>query len=148
MRKKLCLILAVMLLLLSACGGKKGSEIAMARNPGRVPATRADAEATEDPTQSETAAPDQTAVDSPERAAYAAYYASWLPGSPGSEGSIGDFSPKYVDLDGDGGEEMLIWSTRYGFLYEVVVQTDGQTQCIYGGGSYPEDDPTVELYLC
>ena len=83
MRKKLCLILAVMLLLLSACGGKKGSETAIARNPGRVPATRAGAEATEDPTQPETAVPDQMA-DSPERAAYAAYYASWLPGSPGS----------------------------------------------------------------
>ena len=105
-------------------------------------------ETTAEPTQPETAAPDQTAVDSPERAAYAAYYASWLPGSPGSEGSIGDFSPKYVDLDGDGGEEMLIWSTRYGFIYEVVVQADGKTQCVYGGGSYPEDDPTVGLYLC
>ena len=74
MKKKLCLMLAVMLLLLSACGGKKGSETAIARNPGRVPATRADAEVTEDPTQPETAAPDQTAEDSPERAAYAAYY--------------------------------------------------------------------------
>ena len=147
MKKKLCLMLAVILLLLSACGGKKGTEKAIARNPDGVSSEHVPAGTTAEPTQTETAVPDQMA-DSPERAAYAAYYASWLPGSPGSEGSIGDFSPKYVDLDGDGGEEMLIWSTRYGFLYEVVVQVDGQTQCVYGGGSYPEDDPTVGLYLC
>ena len=144
MKKKLCLMLAVMLLLLSACGGQKTPETT-AQEPSTAATESTPVETAAEPTQPETAAPDQTAVDSPERAAYAAYYASWLPGSPGSEGSIGDFSPKYVDLDGDGGEEMLIWSTRYGFIYEVVVQADGQTQCIYGGGSYPEDDPTVDF---
>ena len=112
-------MLAVMLLLLSACSRTTAPKPTMAQY--FAPSKRIPVETTAEPTQPETTVPDQTAEDSPERAAYAAYYASWLPGSPGSEGSIGDFSPKYVDLDGDGGEEMLIWSTRYGFLYEVVV---------------------------
>ena len=115
-------MLAVMLLLLSACSRTTAPKPTMAQY--FAPSKRIPVETTAEPTQPETAAPDQTA-DSPERAAYAAYYDSWLPGSPGSEGRIGDFSPKYVDLDGDGGEEMLIWSTRYGFLYEIVVQADG-----------------------
>lgn len=133
------------MLLLSACSRTTAPKPTMAQY--FAPSKRIPVETTAEPTQPETAVPDQTA-DSPERVAYAAYYDSWLPGSPGSEGRIGDFSPKYVDLDGDGGEEMLIWSTRYGFIYEVVVQADGKTQCVYGGGSYPEDDPTVGLYLC
>ena len=145
MKKKLCLMLAVMLLL-SACGGQKTPETT-AQESSTAATESTPVETAAEPTQTETAVPDQMA-DSPERAAYAAYYDSWLPGSPGSEGRIGDFSPKYVDLDGDGAEEMLIWSARYGFIYEVVVQVDGQTQCVYGGGSYPEDDPTVGLYLC
>ena len=142
MKKKLCLMLAVMLLFLSACSRTTAPKPTMAQY--FAPSKRIPVETTAEPTQPETAVPDQTA-DSPERVAYAAYYDSWLPGSPGSEGRIGDFSPKYVDLDGDGGEEMLIWSTRYGFIYEVVVQADGKTQCVYGGGSYPEDDPTVDF---
>ena len=67
------------------------------------------------------------------------------PGSPGSEGSIGDFSPKYVDLDGDGGGG----NAHLEYALRLPLRDRGagrrQTQCIYGGGSYPEDDPTVGL---
>ena len=128
MRKKLCLMLAVMLLLLSACSRTTAPKPTMAQY--FAPSKRIPVETTAEPTQPETAAPDQTAVDSPERAAYAAYYASWLPGSPGSEGSIGDFSPKYVDLDSDGGEEELLVSVSNTYtagMCEIIYGYDPQT---------------------
>ena len=70
MKKKICLMLAVMLLLLSACGRTTAPKPTMAQY--FAPSKRIPVETTAEPTQPETAAPDQTA-DSPERAAYAAY---------------------------------------------------------------------------
>lgn len=79
---------------------------------------------------------------------YNDYFQQWLPGSPGSSA----FSPydqqKFLDLDGDGRDEMLIWNTQTGIVYEVVTMVDGSTVCIYGGGQYGLDDHTAPLYLC
>lgn len=76
-----------------------------------------------------------------------AYFARWMPGSVGSEAYSPDYQQKFVDLDGDGIDEMLIWNVRTGVVYEVVSRIGG-VRCIYGGGTYGDDDHTVEMYLC
>ena len=79
---------------------------------------------------------------------YADYFSNWMPGSVGSEVYSPDYQQKFVDLDEDGVDEMLIWNTRTGVVYEVVTWMDGELQCVYGGGTYAEDNHTVSLYLC
>ena len=79
---------------------------------------------------------------------FADYFDHWLPGSVGSEAYSPDYQQKFVDLDEDGTDEMLIWNARTGVVYEVVIMADGGPQCVYGGGTYGADDHTVELYLC
>lgn len=79
---------------------------------------------------------------------YGTYFEAWLPGSVGSEAYSPDYQQKFVDLDGDGLDEMLIWNARTGVVYEVVTQAEGQLQCVYGGGTYGSDDHEVQLYLC
>ena len=79
---------------------------------------------------------------------YADYFSNWMPGSVGSEAYSPDYQQKFVDLDKDGVDEMLIWNTRTGVIYEVVTWLDGELQCVYGGGTYAEDNHTVCLYLC
>ena len=79
---------------------------------------------------------------------FADYFDHWLPGSVGSEAYSPDYQQKFVDLDEDGADEMLIWNARTGVVYEVVIMVDGGPQCVYGGGTYGDDDHTVEMYLC
>ena len=79
---------------------------------------------------------------------FADYFDHWLPGSIGSEAYSPDYQQKFVDLDEDGTDEMLIWNARTGVVYEVVTMVDGVPQCVYGGGTYGDDDHSVELYLC
>lgn len=82
------------------------------------------------------------------RSSYDAYFANWMPGSVASEAYSPDYQQKFLDLDGDGDDEMLIWNVRTGVVYEVVTRVDGSTVCIYGGGQYGLDDHTAELYQC
>lgn len=79
---------------------------------------------------------------------YADYFDNWLPGSLGSEAYSPDYQQKFVDLDEDGTDEMLIWNTRTGVVYEVVTKVNGAPYCVYGGGTYGADDHTVDMYLC
>ena len=65
MKKKLCLMLAVMLLLLSACGGKKAPET-MAQEPSTAATESTPVETTAEPTQPETTAPAPAPVNEPE----------------------------------------------------------------------------------
>ena len=138
MKKKLCLILAALVLLLSACGGKKGSETAIARNPGRVPATRAGAEATEDPTQPETAAPDRNdaARSAFQRALRTVHDDLRWPELPDSgnievweSGTIEDEQFAVTDVDGDGEEELLVSvsNTYMAGMCEIIYGYDPQT---------------------
>ena len=78
---------------------------------------------------------------------YDSYFANWLPGSVGSEAYSPDYQQKFVDLDEDGTDEMLIWNTRTGVVYEVVTRVDGELQCIYSGDIFLTEDST-RMYLC
>ena len=90
--------------------------------------------------------PDLTGTD--EIDTYSDYFSNWLPGSVGSEAYSPDYQQKFVDLDIDGNDEMLIWNARTGIIYEVVTRLNGELICVYGNGTYAEDDHTVSLYLC
>ena len=79
---------------------------------------------------------------------YADYFAHWMPGSVGSEAYSPDYQQKFVDLDEDGIDEMLIWNTGTGVVYEVVTQINSELHCVYGGGTFAEDNHTASLYLC
>lgn len=76
------------------------------------------------------------------------YFSHWLPGSFGSDAFSPCYQQKYVDLDNDGKEEMLIWNSQTGVVYEVVTMTPEGPLCIYGGGQYSYDDHITQLYLC
>lgn len=82
------------------------------------------------------------------RSSYEAHFEHWMPGSFGSSAFSPYYQKKFLDLDGDGNDEMLIWNAQTGVVYEVVTIVDGSTVCIYGGGEYGLDDHTAELYLC
>ena len=45
---------------------------------------------------------------------FADYFDHWRPGSVGSEAYSPDYQQKFVDLDEDGTDEMLIWNARTG----------------------------------
>jgi len=79
---------------------------------------------------------------------YSDYFRQWLPGSSASSAFNPYHQQRFLDLDGDGSDEMLIWNAQTGIVYEVVTMVDGSTVCIYGGGEYGLDDHTAELYLC
>lgn len=79
--------------------------------------------------------------------AYEDYYNNWMPGSVGSNAYSLDYQQKFVDLDEDGTDEMLIWNTRTGVVYEVVTRVDGELQCIYSGDIFLTEDST-RMYLC
>lgn len=79
---------------------------------------------------------------------YSDYFLNWLPGAIGSEAYSPDYQQKFVDLDVDGNDEMLIWNARTGIIYEVVTQVNGELICVYGSGTCAEDDHSVSLYLC
>ncbi len=143
MKKKICLMLAVMLLLLSACSRTTAPKPTMAQY--FAPSKRIPVETTAEPTQPETAAPDQTAVDSPERAALC-QLASRLSRLGGQHRRF--FSPKYVDLDGDGGGGNAHLGTRYGFLYEIVVQADGRRSAYTAAAAIRRMTPPWDFYLC
>lgn len=83
-----------------------------------------------------------------EQVTYLDYFLNWLPGSVGSEAYSPDYQQKFVDLDVDGIDEMLIWNARTGIIYEVVTQVNGELICVYGSGTYAKDDHTVSVYLC
>lgn len=87
-------------------------------------------------------------TETEEKDTYSDYFSNWLPGSVGSEAYSPDYQQKFVDLDGDGNDEMLIWNARTGIIYEVVTQVNGELICVYGSGTYAEDDHAVSLYLC
>ena len=76
---------------------------------------------------------------------FADYFDHWLPGSVGSEAYSPDYQQKFVDLDEDGTDEMLIWNARTGVIYEVVTIVDGVPQCVYDSGIYGDNN---QLYLC
>lgn len=78
---------------------------------------------------------------------FADYFDHWLPGSVGSEAYSPDYQQKFVDLDEDGTDEMLIWNARTGVVYEVVTRVDGELQCIYSGDIFLTEDST-RMYLC
>lgn len=75
------------------------------------------------------------------------YFARWMPGSLGSSWYSPDYQQKFVDLDGDGIDEMLIWNVRTGVVYEIVSRADG-VRCIYGYGNYADDITLRPMYLC
>lgn len=77
--------------------------------------------------------------------AYEDYYNNWMPGSVGSNAYSPDYQQKFVDLDEDGTDEMLIWNARTGVIYEVVTTVDGGPQCVYDSGIYGDNN---QLYLC
>lgn len=78
---------------------------------------------------------------------YDDYFARWMPGSIGSEAYSPDYQQKFIDLDWDGTDEMLIWNVRTGVVYEVVSRA-GSVRCIYGYGNYADDITLQPLYLC
>mgnify|MGYP004613522745 FL=1 len=78
---------------------------------------------------------------------YDEYFSHWLPGSVGSEAYSPDYQQKFVDLDEDGTDEMLIWNARTGVVYEVVTRVDGELQCLYSGDIFLTEDST-RMYLC
>lgn len=90
--------------------------------------------------------PEVTEAEEPET--YSDYFSNWLPGSVGSEAYNPDYQQKFVDLDVDGTDEMLIWNAGTGIIYEVVTQVNGELICVYGSGTYAEDDHAVSVYLC
>lgn len=78
---------------------------------------------------------------------YDEYFSHWMSGSVGSEAYSPDYQQKFVDLDEDGTDEMLIWNIRTGVVYEVVTRVDGELQCIYSGDIFLTEDST-RMYLC
>ena len=77
--------------------------------------------------------------------AYEDYYNNWMPGSVDSDAYSPDYQQKFVDLDEDGTDEMLIWNARTGVIYEAVTIVDGGPQCVYDSGIYGDNN---QLYLC
>ena len=136
MKKKLCLMLAVMLLLLSACSRTTAPKPTMAQY--FAPSKRIPVETTAEPTQPETAAPDRNdAARSAFQRALRTVHDDlrWpeLPDSGNSEvwesGTIEDEQFAVTDVDGDGEEELLVSvsNTYMAGMCEIIYAYDPQT---------------------
>lgn len=79
---------------------------------------------------------------------YEEHFRQWLPGSVGSEAYSPDYQQKFLDLDGDIWDEMLIYNARTGVIYQVVTKVDGQVTCVYGEGFWEDSRRQTALYLC
>jgi len=137
MKKKICLMLAVMLLLLSACGGKKAPETT-AQKPSTAATESTPVETTAEPTQPETAAPDRNdaARSAFQRALRTVHdELRWPEMSEMGEimlwepGTIEDEQFAVTDVDGDGEEELLvsIFNTAVAGMCETIYGYDPQT---------------------
>jgi hypothetical protein len=137
MKKKLCLMLAVMLLLLSACGGKKAPETT-AQEPSTAATESTPVETAAEPTQLETTVPDRNgaARSAFQRALRTVHDDLRWPELPDSgnievwePGTIEDEQFAVTDVDGDGEEELLVSvSNTYTVgMCEIIYGYDPQT---------------------
>ena len=131
MKKKICLMLAVMLLLLSACSRTTAPKPTMAQY--FAPSKRIPVETTAEPTQPETAAPDRNdaARSAFQRALRTVHDDLRWPELPDSgnievwePGTIEDEQFAVTDVDGDGEEELLVSVSN--------TYTAGMCEIIYG----------------
>ncbi len=98
-----------------------------------------------EPTQPETVdASEETEGNS----IYDAYFNAWMPGSVGSDAYSPYYEQKFLDLNGDGLDEMVIWESTTGIVYEVVTMEEGQTLTLYTGSIFKLDEHEEEMYLC
>ena len=136
MKKKLCLMLAVMLLLLSACSRTTAPKPTMAQY--FAPSKRIPVETTAEPTQPETAVPDRNdaARSAFQRALRTVHDDLRWPELPDSgnievwePGTIEDEQFAVTDVDGDGEEELLVSvsNTYMAGMCEIIYGYDPQT---------------------
>lgn len=136
MKKKLCLMLAVMLLLLSACSRTTAPKPTMAQY--FAPSKRIPVETTAEPTQPETAVPDRNdaARSAFQRALRTVHDDLRWPELPDSgnievweSGTIEDEQFAVTDVDGDGEEELLVSvsNTYTAGMCEIIYGYDPQT---------------------
>lgn len=136
MKKKLCLMLAVMLLLLSACSRTTAPKPTMAQY--FAPSKRIPVETTAEPTQPETTAPDRNdaARSAFQRALRTVHDDLRWPELPDSgnievwePGTIEDEQFAVTDVDGDGEEELLVSvsNTYTAGMCEIIYGYDPQT---------------------
>ena len=137
MKKKICLMLAVMLLLLSACGGQKTPETT-AQEPSTAATESTPVETAAEPTQPETTVPDRNdaARSAFQRALRTVHDDLRWPELPDSgnievwePGTIEDEQFAVTDVDGDGEEELLVSvSNTYTVgMCEIIYGYDPQT---------------------
>ena len=80
--------------------------------------------------------------------AYTTYFHEWMPGSFGSDAYSPYYEMKFLDLNEDGLDEMVIWKSTTGIVYEVVTFDNGQTVPLYSGSIFKMDEYEEEMYLC
>ena len=80
--------------------------------------------------------------------AYTTYFHEWMPGSFGSDAYSPYYEMKFLDLNADGRDEMVIWESTTGVVYEVVTIDNGQTVPLYSGSVFKMDEHEEEMYLC
>lgn len=89
-----------------------------------------------------------TSMETARILAYTNYFNEWMPGSLGSSAYSPYYEMKFLDLNGDGLDEMVIWESTTGIVYEVVTMDNGQTVPLYSGSIYKLDEYDEEMYLC
>ena len=91
-------------------------------------------------------------IDSPKDVdrilAYTTYFHEWMPGSLGSNAYSPYYEMKFLDLNEDELDEMVIWESTTGIVYEVVTIDNGQTVPLYSGSIFKMDEYEEEMYLC
>ena len=91
-------------------------------------------------------------IDSPKDVdrilAYTTYFNEWMPGSLGSNAYSPYYEMKFLDLNEDELDEMVIWESTTGIVYEVVTIDNGQTVPLYSGSIFKMDEYEEEMYLC